>query len=176
MGFDKAAIVAPEDAERLGGDQNQLRMLTDASTTGGALSSLEVTLSTGSDGAAPHFHTKSSELFYVIDGELQVLADDEIRTVGAGGSIVVPKRMVHAFGAAPGVAARVLIVLTPGVERFDYFRLLGRIKDGEATYDDLMASQDRFDNHFVDAPKWWAERTAGTTERRSLPGTEPSSY
>ncbi|WP_372341994.1 hypothetical protein [Nocardia sp. CC227C] len=50
----------------------------------------------GADGAAPHYHTRSDELFYVADGELQVLA----------------------------------------------------------------ASQEEFDNWFVDAPEWWAERTA----------------
>ncbi|KAA0023582.1 cupin domain-containing protein [Antrihabitans cavernicola] len=156
-----AAIVLPEEAEVLGDDSSSIRLLTDASATGGAVSSLEVRMAAGVDGASPHFHTRSSELFYVIDGELQVLADDKIMTVGAGGSLVVPKRMIHAFGAAPGAPARVLIALTPGVERFDYFRLLGRIRDGEATADDLMASQDRFDNHFVGAPNWWAEREAG---------------
>ncbi|WP_246098252.1 cupin domain-containing protein [Rhodococcus spelaei] len=137
-----------------------MHLLFDASSTGGALSSLEVRLGVGANGAAPHFHTRSSELFYVVEGELRVLAGDEITTVGAGGSLVVPKLMPHAFGATPDSPARVLIVLTPGVERFGYFRLLARIQAGEATLAELAAAQDEYDNHFVDAPLWWQDRGA----------------
>ncbi|MEU8899846.1 cupin domain-containing protein [Nocardia sp. NPDC048505] len=134
--------------------------MIDSNETGGAVSTLEVTLTPGADGAAPHFHTKSDELFYVADGELQVLAGDEIVTVGAGGSLVVPKFMPHAFGATPDSSVRLLIALMPGVERFEYFRLLDRIGKGEAGFEDLAAAQEEFDNHFVDAPAWWAERNA----------------
>ncbi|WP_228001533.1 cupin domain-containing protein [Nocardia australiensis] len=134
--------------------------MIDSNEAGGAVSHLEVSMDTGADGAAPHFHTKSDELFYVADGELQVLAGDEIVTVGAGGSIVVPRLMPHAFGATPNSSARILIALMPAVERFGYFRLLDRLARGDATFEDLVASQDKFDNHFVDAPTWWQERNA----------------
>ncbi|WP_431969108.1 cupin domain-containing protein [Nocardia sp. bgisy134] len=137
-----------------------MRLLIDANETGGSVSSLEVTMARGADGAAPHYHTKSDELFYVAEGELQVLAGDKIVTVGAGGALVVPKLMPHAFGASPDSSARLLIALMPGVERFEYFRLLDRLGRGEATLDDLAAAQEEFDNHFVDAPQWWAERNA----------------
>ncbi|MET7768876.1 cupin domain-containing protein [Nocardia sp. NPDC005366] len=134
--------------------------MIDANETGGSVSTVEVTLAQGADGAAPHYHTLSDELFYIADGELQLLAGDRIVTVAAGGSVVVPKLMPHAFGATPDSGARILIALMPGVERFDYFRLLDRIAKGEATLADLAATQDEFDNHFVDAPAWWAERSA----------------
>jgi hypothetical protein len=51
-----------------------------------------------------------------------------------------------------------LIVIAPGVERFDYFRLLERLNNGEATVDDLLASQERFDNHFLESQAWQAVR------------------
>ncbi|WP_442800082.1 cupin domain-containing protein [Nocardia sp. NBC_01730] len=137
--------------------------MIDAEEAGGALSTLEVTMACGADGAAPHYHTQSDELFYIAEGELQLLAGDRIVTVGAGGSIVVPKLMPHAFGATPDSAARIMIALMPGVQRFEYFRLLDRIAKGESTLADLAASQEEFDNHFVDAPAWWAERN---TNRR----------
>ncbi|MEV0338991.1 cupin domain-containing protein [Nocardia sp. NPDC050713] len=154
------ALRQPHDAEILRTDTVRMRLLIDANETGGSVSSLEVTLAEGADGAAPHYHTKSDELFYVAEGELQVLAGEEIVTVGAGGALVVPKFMPHAFGAAPGSTARLLIALMPGVQRFEYFRLLDRLGRGEATLADLAATQEEFDNHFVDAPRWWAERTA----------------
>jgi mannose-6-phosphate isomerase-like protein (cupin superfamily) len=154
------AIRQPQEAETLGTDSVTMRLMLDAADTDGTLSTLEVTMRQGADGASPHFHTRSDELFYVADGELQLLAGDKIVTVGAGGSIVVPKFMPHAFGATPDSSARIMIVLMPGVQRFEYFRLLDRIAKGESTLADLAAAQDEFDNHFVDAPAWWAERNA----------------
>lgn len=154
------AIRQPQDAETLRTDKVTVRLLLDAEEAGGALSTLEVTMAQGADGAAPHYHTTSDELFYVADGELQLLAGDRIVTVGAGGSIVVPKFMPHAFGATPDSGARIMIALMPGTERFEYFRLLDRIAKGQSTMADLAAAQEEFDNHFVDAPRWWTERNA----------------
>ncbi|MBF6209787.1 cupin domain-containing protein [Nocardia puris] len=155
-----AALVHPDEAETIGTDTARVRLLLDADRTGDSVSTVEVILARGADGAAPHFHTKSDELFVVTEGEIQVLAGEEIVTVGAGGALVVPKFMPHAFGATPDSTARLVIALMPGVRRFGYFRLLDRLARGEATFEDLAASQDEYDNHFVDAPAWWAERNA----------------
>ena len=157
--------------ELVGTDRAAMNLLFDASDTAGALSSLEVRLAAGADGAAPHHHRRSAEMFHVLDGELRVLAGDEIVTVESGRSVVIPPLMPHAFGATLDVGARVLIVLTPGVERFGYFRLLARIQAGEATLDELAAAQDRYDNHFVDAPLWWQERN-GMHDPRPRPPTD----
>ncbi|WP_067536725.1 cupin domain-containing protein [Nocardia crassostreae] len=156
----QVAIRQPHEAETLGNEHTRVRLLIDSHAAGGSVSTLEVTMARGADGAAPHYHTRSDELFYIAEGELQLLAGDQIVTVAAGGSIVVPKFMPHAFGATPDSSATIMIALMPGVERFEYFRLLDRIGKGEATFEDLAASQEEFDNHFVDAPHWWAERNA----------------
>ncbi|MCX4092576.1 cupin domain-containing protein [Nocardia sp. alder85J] len=156
-----AAIRHRADAETGGSAQATARLLIDGNETGGSVSTLEVTLVAGADGATPHYHTRSEELFYVAEGELQVLTGDEIVTVGAGGALVVPRFMPHAFGAAPGAPTRILIALTPGLERFGWFRVLGRVLAGEAEYSELEAAQDTYDNHLVDAPQWWAAREAG---------------
>lgn len=154
------ALQQAGDAETLYTESVTMRLLIDAEEANGTVSTLEVTMARGADGAAPHFHTRSDELFYVADGELQLLAGDRIVTVGAGGTAVVPKHTVHAFGATPDSGARILIALMPGVQRFGYFRLLERIARGEAAPEELGAAQDEYDNHFVDAPRWWRERTA----------------
>lgn len=78
------AIRQAEDAETLGSESVTMRLLIDAEEAGGALSNLEVTMAPGADGAAPHYHTQSDELFYIADGELQLLAGNRIVTVGAG--------------------------------------------------------------------------------------------
>jgi hypothetical protein len=51
-------------------------------------------------------------------------------------------------------------VITPGVERFAYFRLLERVRNGRADPEDLLAVQDRFDTHFADSAPWRRTRTA----------------
>ncbi|MFF0612970.1 cupin domain-containing protein [Nocardia tengchongensis] len=156
-----AAIRRPEDSEILGTPgASSVRLLIDSNETGGSVSTVEVTLGVGADGATPHYHTLSDELFFVADGELQVMAGDEIVTVGAGGALVVPKFMPHAFGAAPGSPARLLIALMPGVERHGYFRFLEQLGQGKATPADIEAAQADYDNYFIDAPQWWAERNA----------------
>ncbi|MFD3991228.1 hypothetical protein [Streptomyces sp. NPDC058583] len=57
--------------------------------------------------------------------------------------------MPHAFGASPGSTADLLVVLTPGVDRFGYFRSLGRVAHGLETFDHLLSRQERYDVHFL---------------------------
>jgi quercetin dioxygenase-like cupin family protein len=158
--YGPAAIRRPEEAEVLAGNGASVRLLIDSNEAGGAASTVEVTMEKGADGAIPHYHTLSDELFYVADGELQVLAGDKIVTVGAGGTIVIPKFMPHAFGATPDHTARIFIALTPGVERHGYFRFLERLATGAVTPTEIEAAQQEYDNHFTDVPAWWAERNA----------------
>ncbi|MFC9969970.1 cupin domain-containing protein [Spirillospora sp. NPDC127200] len=148
-------VVHADDAETValphGG---AFHLLADASATAGALGANRLTLGPGADGARPHFHALSTELFYVLDGRLQIMLDGGTTTLGPGGMAVVPPGSRHAFGAAAGHTADLLAVLTPGVERFGYFRALGRIAAGEAAFADLLPEQDRYDVHFVDAGPW----------------------
>ena len=155
-----ALVLQPEEAERVslphGGG---FELLADASQSEGALGANRLTLGEGADGARPHYHALSSELFYVIDGALDFLIGDAVTTVSAGGLVVVPPKMVHAFGAAPGSTADLIAILTPGVERFDYFRALGRIQHGLESFDTLLPEQERYDVHFLDATDWRAIRS-----------------
>ncbi|GAA1687758.1 cupin domain-containing protein [Fodinicola feengrottensis] len=148
------------DAETLGEGPIKMTLYADYETTGGAVSANRATMAAGRDGAAPHFHTKSSELFFVVEGSLQVLAGDDVITANKGDFLVVPPKMPHAFAAPEGSPADVLIVFTPGLERFDYFRLLDRVAHGQADPQEILDSQERFDNHFLDSPAWRAARSA----------------
>ena len=64
----------------------------------------------------------------------------------------------HAFGAAKGSDADVLVTIAPGVERFEYFRILGGIVSGKVPEDELARREDEFDTYFVDAQDWRAHR------------------
>jgi hypothetical protein len=85
---------------------------------------------------------------------------------------------------APGADADLLIVITPGVERFEYFRHLARIVQGEATPESLLEVQERYDTWFGASPAWAQARghsngeparprtRAALTPRRYQPGSD----
>ncbi|GAA2206521.1 cupin domain-containing protein [Nonomuraea monospora] len=157
--FTDALILQPHDAEHValpGG--GGFHLLADGESTGGALGANRLVLGEGADGARPHYHALSTELFYVLDGTAEFLLDGHLTEVGRGGLVTIPPGLPHAFGAAPGSTADLLVVLTPGIERFGYFRALGRIQHGLEPFDSLLPLQTRYDVHFVDDSDWRSAR------------------
>lgn len=133
-----------------------MTLLADCGTGGSSVTSYRSQFARGAVGAPAHFHTRASELFFVIGGSLQVLVDDEVKILNEGDLLLVPPHTPHAFAAAPGAEADVLFVFTPGMPRFDYLRLLGRVMRGEASPQEIKDSSEQYDNHYVDSPAWRA--------------------
>lgn len=136
------------------GAASLITLLADADATGGALTANKATFREGSPGAPPHFHTKATEVFLVLDGTMRILVGNDVLTLGTGDFLTVPPTVPHAFAPAPGSTAEMLVVFTPGLHRFDYYRLLERVYRGEATIQDIRDSSERYDNHYVDSPVW----------------------
>ncbi|WP_131736158.1 cupin domain-containing protein [Actinomadura roseirufa] len=145
-------VVRGDDAEHL--PEIDHILLADASATDGALSAHRIRLARDANGAVPHRHDHSSEVFFIVDGALDLLVDTEILTARPGDFLVVPPRCDHAFRAHPGSTADALIMITPGVERFEYLRQVARIRRGDADRDSLLGEQDRYDTHFVTSAVW----------------------
>ncbi len=156
--FDESVVVRSADAEVIGQTPTTVRLLADASSTGGALSTQRVSLTAGSDGAMPHHHARSAELFYLLDGTAQLLSGEQVVTARRGDLVVVPPGLSHAFAAAPGADADILIVITPGVERFEYFRHLERIAYGKVPPESLLDAQDLYDTHVRTSEAWNSAR------------------
>ncbi|HUR07804.1 MAG TPA: cupin domain-containing protein [Nonomuraea sp.] len=152
--FEESLIVRSADAEVIGRAPTTIRLLADSSSTAGALSTQQVTLSDGADGARPHHHANSAELFYLLDGTAQLLCGDQVVTAERGDLVIVPPGLSHAFAAAPGHDADILIVITPGVERFEYFRHLERITYGEVPPQSLLEVQELYDTYFLTSTAW----------------------
>lgn len=152
--FEESVIVRAAGAEVIGAAPVTIRLLADSSATGGALSTHRVTLAAGANGANPHRHDKSAELFYMVDGTAQLLSGDQVVTAERGDLVVVPPGAHHAFAAAPGEDADILIVITPGVERFEYFRHLERIAFGKVPPESLLDVQELYDTYFLTSPAW----------------------
>ena len=156
--FERSAIVRSAAAEVVGTPNVKVKLLADSSATGGALSTVQVSLAKGADGARPHHHKKSAEMFYILEGRVQVLSGTDVVKAQAGDVIVVPPRLAHAFAADRGSSADILIVIVPGVERFEYFRHLTRIARGEERPESLKDVQDLYDNYFFNSPEWATAR------------------
>ncbi|MFD2767122.1 cupin domain-containing protein [Micromonospora eburnea] len=153
-------LVPAAEAETLAdGPTSLITLLADADATHGALTVNRSLLHKTSPGAPPHFHTRTTETFFVIDGTLEVLAGDEILTLNQGDLLVVPPNLPHAFAPAPGRHADILCTFTPGIARFDYYRLLERVYKGEAEPQEIGASSEQFDNHYFDSPTWRSRQT-----------------
>lgn len=152
--FDESVIVRSAEAEVIGRAPTTVRLLADSGSTGGALSAQRVTLINGADGAKPHHHAGSAELFYLLEGTAQLLSGDQVVTAGRGDLVIVPPGLAHAFAAAPGEDADILIVITPGVERFEYFRHLERVAYGKVPPESLLEVQELYDTYFRDSAAW----------------------
>ncbi|MFH8365414.1 cupin domain-containing protein [Streptomyces sp. NPDC018031] len=156
----EAVLTRRAEAETCADPSSVMTLLADSTGTGGAFTSYRSTFAEGAVGAPAHFHTRAWELFFVLSGSLRVLVGEEITVLGAGDFLAVPPHTPHAFAAAPGAEADVLFVFTPGMGRFDYLRLLGRVMRGEADPREIAESAERFDNHYVDSPVWRAALAA----------------
>ncbi|MCS5735179.1 cupin domain-containing protein [Herbiconiux daphne] len=143
-------VVQPGEAATVSLADGTFELLVD----GGAVSASRLTLAAGADGAPPHHHQRSHEVFYVLGGTMLFRLGDELVTVTQGGVVIVPPGLTHVFGAAEGETADVYVVLSPGIERFGYFERLAAISRGEAEFASLIPEQERYDVHFDDVPAW----------------------
>jgi quercetin dioxygenase-like cupin family protein len=85
--------------------------------TGGAFSLVENLVRRG-NGSPVHVHDREDETFFVLDGELRVLAGEEEHTAGPGTVAVLPRRLRHAY-VVISATARFLTLHTPaGFEQF----------------------------------------------------------
>ena len=140
-----AAVMRATDAECLSSEGYTMRLSLDSSDTRGAVSTHRVLLRDGAEGAAPHRHLTTSELFYVLSGAVDVLIGEEVLQVNEGDLIVVPPGVDHAFGATAGAAGELLIAVTPGIDRFDFFRAVHKVVTGEA--DPSILTEEQYDVH-----------------------------
>ena len=70
-------------------------------------------------GPLPHIHHREDKTFYVLEGDLEFMVEDDILKVSAGSWLVVPRGTLHTYKNTGTRAAIYLGVLTPaGIEKF----------------------------------------------------------
>jgi uncharacterized protein (TIGR03086 family) len=147
------AIARATEAETLSLGASTLQLLLDAKDTGDVLSAHRVDLAEGELGANPHRHARISETLFVVDGSIDVLAGEELLTATSGDLVVVPPGHAHAFAASAGSRADLLVMVTPGIDRFPFFRSLCEgIRSGDRRA--VLPSSPDLDTDPVESTAW----------------------
>ena len=114
----RATIVQPDEGATLRAFGGTMQILLGGAETGGRLVvGLETTPPGG--GPPPHRHRDEDELFLVIEGREEFLADGRWTPVGPGGAVYLPRGTTHTFRNAGDTPSRHWLLVTPsGFERF----------------------------------------------------------
>jgi quercetin dioxygenase-like cupin family protein len=102
-----------------------------AAKTGGSMAAVEILTAPGG-GPPPHTHRNEDEMWYVLDGEFEILAGEETMRLTAGGFAFVPRETLHRFENVSDTPSRVLVVFTPGGFEGFFFEAGLPVVEGEA--------------------------------------------
>lgn len=109
----RSVVVSPGGGERLSSLGVEIALKTGSAQTDGQWVLLEYSAPPRFAGPPPHWHKLTTEIFYVLDGELSVQIDGELRAIGAGGCVLIPPGVIHAFGNPHNAPTRFLLVASP---------------------------------------------------------------
>jgi mannose-6-phosphate isomerase-like protein (cupin superfamily) len=123
----------------------------DGAGTAGAYALIEYSHAAGAPGPPVHVHHEHEEAFYVLDGALTLLLDEETVTVEAGGFAVVPRGVRHRPSNAGVVPVRFFFISSPPMDAFfvemnDLLAATG----GRPSPEQLREIGARHDSDFVD--------------------------
>lgn len=129
------------------------------SDTHGHVGLFEFTMASAGAGASLHLHKQLTEMFYVVEGEVELTLGEAARedaptrtvTAAAGGFMLVPENTPHGFANASDRCAKLLILFCPADHREQYFEGLAALtKDGrQPSQEEMLDLMHRFDQYPV---------------------------
>ncbi|MFI5659903.1 cupin domain-containing protein [Streptomyces sp. NPDC051684] len=128
---------------RLGAAGSTIEVLANPDQASGNLSLYRWRMAPSSTGPAPHFHTTFSETFIVEEGEVDYFDGRDWRTLRPGDTAHAAAGDVHALRKERAEGATLLMALSPGVPREEYFAALATTDER-----DLNRLHEAHDNHF----------------------------
>ncbi len=107
---------------------------------------LESELPPGGGFRIPHWHEDLYEVFYVLDGEIEYLLDQDWHRAPAGTTVFIPAGAVHAFRNASDRPARHLVAGPPQA-----IEMLTEL--GSHPRDQWEAIHERYRSHYAPGPR-----------------------
>jgi quercetin dioxygenase-like cupin family protein len=122
--------------------------------TKGHFGLFEYTMGPRTEGARPHIHKKLVEMFYVAEGDMELLLDKQKVAAPSGTFMLVPENTPHGFSNPADKHSKLLIMFCPADSRENYFEGLakltrnGRVPSQEEVVDLML----KFDQYLVPDP------------------------
>ncbi len=110
-------VRGPDDGEATWFLGTRMTVKATAQTTGGAFGLIEVRLAVGFSPPL-HIHHQEDESFWILEGELTVVCDDQTYQAGPGSFIYLPRDLPHTFRVDKGPAHLLELVQPGGHENF----------------------------------------------------------
>lgn len=126
------------------GSGSTIEILAGPAETNGTVSIYRWRMSASSQGPAPHLHSTFSETFILEEGAVDYFDGQAWRTLLPGHAAHAATGAVHALQKERPEPATLLMVLSPGVPREEYFAQLASSNE-----QDLGRRHEVHDNHFV---------------------------
>lgn len=117
--------------------------------TRGHFGLFEFVMEPGSQGASPHIHKQLTEMFYVVEGEVELVLDSRTVTATPGSFMLVPENTPHGFSNGGKTRATLLIMFCPADSREQYFEGLAELtKNGrQPSQEELLELMHKFDQY-----------------------------
>ena len=92
-----------------------LTFLAESKDTGGSFTLIEGLLKPGNE-PPPHIHGREDELFYILEGEMDVYVGNEVFKAGAGECLFLPRLKPHTFIIRSPRLRTLLLFMPSGLE------------------------------------------------------------
>ncbi|NYG60710.1 quercetin dioxygenase-like cupin family protein [Nocardioides daedukensis] len=129
----------------LGASGSKIEVLAGPAETGGIVSIYRWHMAPSSTGPSPHFHRTFAETFLIEEGEVEYYDAGVWRSLRRGDLAHAAQGATHGLRKVNDQPATILMILTPGVPREEYFAQIA-IADRR----DVARLHEIHDNHFVD--------------------------
>jgi quercetin dioxygenase-like cupin family protein len=119
--------------------------------THGHFGLFEFVMEPGTSGASPHIHKQLTEIFYVVEGEVELSLDRRTVTAVPGAVMLVPENVPHGFSNPGLVRSKLLILFCPADSREQYFEGLAKLTENrrQPSQIELLELMRKFDQYPV---------------------------
>ncbi|MFH7028540.1 MAG: cupin domain-containing protein [Heteroscytonema crispum UTEX LB 1556] len=148
----KEIVLAPGEGSHLTIGNSEVTFKAVGADTHGHLGLFENLIQPGGTAPVLHIHRQMEEMFYILEGEVEIQIGDRTLVGQPGAFVLVPRGTPHTFANRGTKPAKLLIMFTPGGEREKYFQGLAELlKNGhQPNREALLELMQQFDQEPVE--------------------------